>query len=331
VILKPSVVALLVSSALTVGLLAYAAYWGAVILRRWDLRSGTSVQLELERRTYLVSTLVACALGLELASLFLFIRTADALAPLFTGAMCAAGSLKVNGLGYPALGLKVVGALAAGLWLVVNHADASGADYPLIRKKYALLLAIAPLVVADALLQAGYFALLRPEVITSCCGSLFGRSGRGLGAELAALPPRLAGVALFATLALVISAGLVFLRSRRAGYLLAALSASALPVGIAGIVAYLSPYVYELPTHHCPFCLLQKEYGYVGYALYAALLGGAVGGIGVGALTPFRRIASLRASLPAVQRRLAWTAVALFGAFGAIAICSILRSHLRMG
>ena len=34
--------------------------------------------------------------GFQLASLFLFIYTADHLHPLFVGAMCAAGTLYVN-------------------------------------------------------------------------------------------------------------------------------------------------------------------------------------------------------------------------------------------
>jgi len=40
------------------------------------------------------------------------------------------------------------------------------------------------------------------------------------------------------------------------------------------ILSFISVYFYELPTHHCPFCILQKEYGYVGYPLYLTLFGG---------------------------------------------------------
>jgi hypothetical protein len=29
--------------------------------------------------------------------------------------------------------------------------------------------------------------------------------------------------------------------------------------------------VYELPQHHCPFCLLQKDYYYIGYFMYTFL------------------------------------------------------------
>jgi hypothetical protein len=55
-----------------------------------------------------------------------------------------------------------------------------------------------------------------------------------------------------------------------------------LTVGLAAVVSWLSPYVYELPTHHCPFCLLQREYRWVGYLLCGALLGGGLTGAGVG-------------------------------------------------
>ena len=65
-------------------------------------------QLILERKTYLISTLLTYLLGFELLSLFLYVFTADQLHTFFVGAMCAAGTLYVNGYGYPALILKVV-------------------------------------------------------------------------------------------------------------------------------------------------------------------------------------------------------------------------------
>ena len=78
-------------------------FYGIRILRNWDLKNGSELQLSLERKTYLISTIMSYAFGFQLLSLFLFIFTADKLASLFTGAMCAAGTLNVNGFGYPAL------------------------------------------------------------------------------------------------------------------------------------------------------------------------------------------------------------------------------------
>lgn len=334
-ILHPAVIALLAGSALVAALLLVSAWNGAVILRRWDLASGAALQLALERRTYLVSTIVGYVLAFELVSLFLYVYTADALAPMFTGAMCAAGTLAANGWGYPVLVLRLVNSVLAGLWLVVNRADELGHDYPLVRPKYALLLALTPLLLAEGILQARYFLALEPEVITSCCGSLFSRGGQGgVGAGVAALPAAPLAIALYATAGTAGGAGAAFGRWwRGAGgvalaVLLAAAAGLALVAGLAALVSWVSPYVYELPTHRCPFCLLHAEYGWVGYPLYATLLGGAVCGMGAGALVPARGVPSLAEAVPALQRRLAIAAAVLFSAFAALVTWKVLASHL---
>ena len=91
-LLHPSIIALMTGSALTALMILYAAYHGFLILRHWDLSNGSELQLRLERRTYLISTIVGLALVFQLASLFLYVYTVDSLCTLFTGAMCAAGT-----------------------------------------------------------------------------------------------------------------------------------------------------------------------------------------------------------------------------------------------
>jgi hypothetical protein len=329
VILHPSVLALL-SSALLVGvLLVYSAWWAARILRHWDLSSGSELQLALERRTHLVSTLLGYVLVFGLAALFLFVFTADSLAPLFTGAMCAAGSLHASRFGYPVLLLQVAGFALAAIWLVVNRADSLGRDYPLVRFKYGFLLALIPLLLLEMVLRAAYFLDLKPEVITSCCGSLFGAGGKGFGSDLAGISPTLAGGAFVAILIAAIGAGLAFRFTGRGGWVLGVLAAMLLPVGLTAVVSWLSPYVYELPTHHCPFCLLQREYHWVGYPLYGALLAGSLGGASVGVLMPFRSIPSLAGPLPAFQRRLATWSVVLLTILAILVAGIVAGSHLR--
>jgi hypothetical protein len=330
VILQPSALALVAASVVTSGLVLHAARWAVAVLRRWDLASGSAGQLALERRTYLVSTMLGYVLAFELASLFLYVHTADALAPLFTGAMCAAGTLAASGYGYPVLVLKLVNFVLGGLWLALNHADVQGHDYPLIRPKYAFLLALAPLVLAEALLQALYFADLSPEVITSCCGSSFGRGSAGLAGRLASAPAGPLGAAFYATVAAAIGAAAFFRRTARGGWAVAALGALAIPVSLAAMLSFVSPYVYELPTHQCPFCLLKAEYGFAGYPLYAAALGGGVSAMAVGVLAPFRGVASLASAVPRIQRRLAGAAVVSLAALLAIATWKIAVSQLRM-
>ena len=61
----PGILALLLGSALTTSMLCYCAYEAARIIRNWDIRSGSELQLALERRIkLLVDTVVALVAGL---------------------------------------------------------------------------------------------------------------------------------------------------------------------------------------------------------------------------------------------------------------------------
>jgi hypothetical protein len=193
-----------------------------------------------------------------------------------------------------------------------------------------MLLGLAPLVVLEAALQAAYFAALKPAVITSCCGSLFAEGGRGFGGSLADLPLVGTSVVLSLVLAGAVAASLRLWRTGRGAAVAGLLAAVALPVALSAVVAAISPYVYELPTHHCPFCLLQREYHWLGYPLYASLLIGAVAGMGAGVLQPFRRVASLSAAVPVMQRRLGGVAWVLLLSFAALAAWKVAASGLRM-
>ena len=181
-ILHPAVLALSAGSLVVTFMVLSAAFYGVKILKHWDLKSGSELQLNLERQTYLISTIMSYAFGFQLFSLFLFIFTADKLAGLFTGAMCAAGTLNVNGFGYPALLFKIINFILGGVWLIVNYTDNRAIDYPLIKKKYAFLLVVAPFILVEMVLQGAYFLNLDAHVITSCCGSLFSPEGKGIGA-----------------------------------------------------------------------------------------------------------------------------------------------------
>ncbi len=326
----PGILALLLASGLVSLLLTAAGWQGFRILLRWDQHSGSEAQLELERRTYLVSTLVAAGLVIQILSLFLFCFTADGLHSQFVGAMCAAGSLAVNPFGYPTLMAKIATCLLAGVWLVLHRVDTQGHDYPLIRPKYALLLILVPLVLLEAWLQVRYLTGLKADVMTSCCGSLFGQGRQGLASELAGLPSRIMQPVFWASFTALIAAGILLLRTKRGAAVFSAFSLAFLLVAVASLVSLFCLYIYELPTHHCPFCLLQREHGFVGYPLYGALLGGAISGLGVGALEPFRHQKSLAEALPWMQARLAWTALSLAGLFTLIVGIWMFLSPLKL-
>lgn len=330
-ILDPAVLALLATSGLITLLLLYSAGYGVDILRHWNLKSGSEIQLEIEKKTYLISTIMAYTFAFQLFSLFLFIFTADRLHGLFTGAMCAAGTLNVNGFGYPTVVLKIVNFLLGGAWLVLNYTDNKAFDYPLIRKKYVLLMAIAPFVIAETVVQGAYFLNLKADVITSCCGSLFSTEGKGIQAALAGLPSVPMKIVFHGTMGLTWLTGIHFyVMGRRTGLLFSLMTIITFVVSVASLISFISLYFYELPTHHCPFCILQAEYYYVGYPLYLTLLCGAVAGTGVGILLPFGRIDSLRDTIPLIQKRLTLIAVLSYLLFTGIATWAILFTDFRL-
>jgi hypothetical protein len=329
-ITHPAVISLLLSSVLISGMMLYASFFGLQVLRGWDLTSGSERQLALERKTYLISTLLTYVLAFQTASIFLFIYTADSLHLRFVGAMCAAGVLHVNGYGYSAFLLKIVSFLMAGVWLIINHVDRRAHDYPLIRSKYLLLLLITPFILTETLVQSLFFLGLKPDVITSCCGSLFGLGGSTLASEIAAIPPALAATLYAVGMTLSLGMGIFFYRTNRGGFLFSGTSFATFIAMALSLISFVSLYFYELPTHHCPFCILQREYGYVGYPLYLMLLAGAVCGLGVGALHPFRRVKSLATVLPATQQRLTAASILLYLMFTVAVLIRIYFSHLTL-
>ncbi|RMG95363.1 MAG: hypothetical protein D6708_03365 [Candidatus Dadabacteria bacterium] len=302
------------------------------MLRGWDPASAGERQLRLERRMDLASAAVRWALGLQIAGLAAFVFVADELHPLLTGAMCATGVLNADSLGWPALGVKLAAAAMAGVWLALDRIDRAVETQPMTRAKAALLLGIVPLVALDLGLTLGFFGRLDPQVITSCCGALFSADGSGPAADLASVEPRTGLAVLFGAGALHGAAGLWALRSRgeRVWGLLAVTAAGLGLAGAAGIVSAVGPYVYELPSHRCPFDLLQSGYGFVGYPLYLSL-GGAVY---CGVLPALLGFARNRGGAAAVvgRYRARWARWSVGWALAFVALCAwlVARSGLRL-
>lgn len=331
-ILHPGILALICGSGVALLLLLYATGLGVKILRRWDFSSSSEGQLALERKTTLVSTLVICALGFEIFSIFLFIFTLDEIHTLFVGAMCATGSLNANPLGWYALYAKIFIFFAGALWLTLNHLDTRAEDFPLVKRKFACLLLLTPLVGVELYLQVAYFLGLHPEVITSCCGSLFSQAGSGIAAELSALPAKPVMAAFYGSGLLYLGSALPCLKreSRLFRHLFSLLAALFFFVSGAAVISFISLYIYELPTHHCPFDMLQKNYGFVGYPLYLGLFGGTLFGILPGIFQPLKKLTTLSPEIRRLERK--WVILSVFFTLCFLLLASwpILFSQFRL-
>lgn len=329
-IFQPAIIALLLAAGLSLAMLLAASPFAVRVIRHWDIKSGSERQLKLERLTYLFSTLIAFVCVIQIAAALLFVFTADKLSVMFVGAMCAVGALNVNDHGFPALYAQLALFFLAAIWLAINHADSQARDYPLVKLKYALLLAAIPLFALSLWLQANYFLGLKADVITSCCGSLFSEGSTSVASEVAALEPQPAMLLFYGALLAAIAVSLWHQRRRDdvSGFAAGLAALFAFLASLAGIISFVSLYVYEHPHHHCPFCLLKPEYGYQGYALYLPLFAATAAGLSAGVLRSFSRRPSLAPIVPRLSGRLARFAAIGYGLFALIATWMIGRSNL---
>jgi hypothetical protein len=171
----------------------------------------------------------------------------------------------------------------------------------------------------EALFQIKYFMGLKADVITSCCGTLFSEETKSIAGDLAGLPFQGTRIVFYLAIILALRVGIHVLATGRGAAIFGLLSGATTLVSIAAVVTFISLYYYELPTHHCPFCLLQKDYHYIGYPLYLSLFIGAIAGMGTGILDRLKGPGSLSKVIPALQRRLCIFSMAGFLTFALIA------------
>ncbi|GAB1394134.1 hypothetical protein MASR1M60_22980 [Rhodocyclaceae bacterium] len=329
-IFQPAIIALLLAAGLSLLMLLVASPFAVQVIRHWDITSGSERQLKLERLTYLFSTLVAFVCLIQILAALLFVFNADKMSVMFVGAMCAVGALNVNAYGFPALYLQLGLFFLATLWLAINHADSQARDYPLVKLKYGLLLAAIPLFAASLGVQLQYFLALKADVITSCCGSLFSSDAPTLASEVSALQPKPALLTFYGTLFVAIAlAGWHWQRrDNLSGYASGLGALAAFIASIAGILAFISLYIYEHPNHHCPFCILKPEYDYQGYWLYLPLFAAVAAGMSAGVLRLFAARPSLALVVPVLTGRLAGIAAIGYVLFALVASFMIWQSNL---
>lgn len=329
-LISPAVLALNAVAMTVTLLMLTAAGFGLRVIRHWDIESGSERQLALERSTYLISTLVAWCFTAELIALLLFVYNAEQMSTQFVGAMCATGVLNADPRGWTTLFLKIAVFFAGAVWLMLNRIDNQAPDYPLIRVKYCLLLALAPLVALEAATQLRFFLGLDPDVITSCCGALFTPEGNGVAASVSAIDPVLSLAALYLSGLALVAMGLVYRWRRRGAAAVSLLTALAFPTALVAVVSCVALYVYEHPHHHCPFCILKQGHGFIGYWLYIPLFAATALALGVGLITRWRRIPSLAAVIEADAGRFMSLSLALFALFYGVATYAIVGSNLTM-
>jgi hypothetical protein len=269
ILLNNEVIVYLLSESVLYLLLLVACFATVGLLRRWNFDAFTSEQFTLENRSYLVMTIIFFVMMLKMLLLPYFIYTIDTLSDLIPGAMCGAGVIKANGYGNPLLVVKIAVLFLSGIWLSLNALDLKARNYPYIRLKSWLFLFIFLLLSMEFALDLLYFTHIETTNPVSCCSVIFGQNGGLNSLPLGLDIPKLL-LLFYLLFALILLSALTdfILLSLFAGILF-------LVVAYYAVVYFFGTYIYELPTHKCPFCMLQDHYFYVGYFLWGSLLLGS--------------------------------------------------------
>ena len=262
IFLSPEVIVLLFVTLSLAVVLTFAAFKTVQLLKHYKPNAATQEQYTLEKSSYLITTIIQVSLFINIFLLALFTHTLNSLSDIIPGAMCAAGVVSSNSFGNPLIVLKVAIIISSLIWLRVNKEDFITKEHPYFKRKYLFFLLIFTLFLIDTLLELTFFAHLSTTEPVLCCSHIYNNTPSSFKLSNTIL------VTLFYTLYLLLLLTLT-LKKR---LLSAAFSLLFLYVSYLSITYFFSTYIYELPTHKCPYCILSADYGYIGYFIYASLI-----------------------------------------------------------
>jgi len=272
-LLIPEVFILLLTDSITMLLLIYAAPYAFQIAVKWDISSSSAIQYKLEKRRYLLSTIVFYVFLFKIPLFLFYVYTNDKLSNVLTGAMCAAGSINATVYGSKLLYIKILNIFLMSGWLAIYKSNNTFEKLPYTRLKYSFLLFITCMVTAETALSFLNFSAIDPTAVVSCCSSIYSTSGDNISLLMTIKPFTAFYTFIGCSLLLV---GAILLKNAP---MTAILSVAFFFTGVANLILFTGTYIYELPSHKCPYCILQKEYMYVGYLFYVSLFLAVVNGI----------------------------------------------------
>lgn len=264
VLLSNEVIIYLVSQTILLILQIFALFWVFDIVKNWDFNSTKPKQYSLEKKSYLVMLIIFFALIVKIALIPYFAYVIDNLSNIVPGAMCAAGVISANDYGVKLLALKVFIVFFNSIWIIVNSEDLKEKNYPYIKIKLYFFMFIFFLVLIEYILDILYFTNISLDEIVLCCSVIFGVQGENT------LPLGLDTTKLLILFYLFYLLNIMANISKQA-LLSFVVNIIFLYVAYLSVVEFFGTYIYELPTHKCPFCMLQKEYYYIGYLLWSML------------------------------------------------------------
>ncbi len=264
--LTPEIISLLALDAIFFFFSLIAFFLSVKIYFKWNRASTSVLQYELEKQSYLVSVIIKYIFVLKLPLFLFFIFTCDKLSSIITGAMCAAGVINSVSYGLYLIVFKMLNLYLFGFWLLLHRKDTRNEAQPYVKIKFLFFALAFFFFIAEIALEVSFFASLNISKIVSCCGTLFSATSTSYLSLLFKIDTSLLLGFFYGVFLIIVLA--YFLKNR---ILFVVANGLFLLFAITSLIVFFSTYIYELPTHNCPFCLLQLDYYGIGYLLYISL------------------------------------------------------------
>lgn len=276
-ILSPEVLTILILDFI-LSIFSFVAFFIALkIVFKWNFNSTSKSQYNLERESFLGSTIIKYILYLKILLFVFFVFTLDKLSNVVHGAMCAAGVVDATSYGIYLLLFKLLNIYLFGFWLIIHNYDLKHEKLPFTKQKFGFFILIFTLFIIETILEVSMFASIDIDKLVSCCGTLYSTSQDSYISSLFKVNQNYFLIAFY-----VIFFSLFIFNYLKNSYLYTIFNLLFLLLAIITLILFFSTYIYELPTHNCPFCILQKEYDYIGYLIYITLFSGTFFGFCIG-------------------------------------------------
>ncbi len=269
VFLSDEIIAFLAAELVIIALMGVSQVHVVHILRKWDFTATTNLQYLLEKKNYLVNTILTFAVACKIVLFIFFALALNELAGVVPGAMCSAGVVGSNRYGNFLLLLKILLIFGFGLWLIINRLDLKALNFPFLRRKYVIFSALFALILVEFALEILFFLNIPLKVPVFCCSVVFKAPKLPFGYTQMMLT----------TFFYVVFAAIVVLNFMKQAAASFALNLLYLFVAYYAITYFFGLYIYEQPNHKCPYCMLLRDYYYVGYLVWGSLFLGIFFGI----------------------------------------------------
>jgi hypothetical protein len=248
-----------------------ALVYSLIILKNWNFNLTTSYQYKLEKTHYLVTLIIYFSVVSKIILYPYFSYTLDQLSLIIPGAMCGAGVISSNIYGEKLLFLKTITIFIGFIWLKLNSIDIEKKNFPYIKHKLYLFIFLFSLFLLETIFDILFFMNLTTYSPVSCCSTIYSTIENPLPFSISLDRLILSFYVLFF---------ITIITSIKKRYILTAVSNIIfIYLSYYSVVYFFGTYIYQQPTHHCPFCMLQKEYFYIGYFIFGTLFLGTLFGI----------------------------------------------------